>query len=254
MEEFESQQYELKVPFGIDTTGIEIYPENADKKTKYLCPDCGGELLLRKGAKKRPHFAHKAIPTNCDFLHNETESHLKAKIKVAKVINESLNIELLRKCRLCGHNYPQSLPVKDYHSSLEYILPSGHRADVAILNNNGKLTAVIEIFETHEVDIEKRKALEGLYWAEFYAIHILESDKWEMKVDNFKQFKCPRCKNIEKFKKDYPFVGNFYDEINCPKRTEKVNVIDICSSCEYFVDANQNGISCYGSKINATSR
>lgn len=54
--------YELKVPFGIGPNGIEAHPETAQAETPYLCPDCRGALVPRRGTRKRPHFAHKAVP------------------------------------------------------------------------------------------------------------------------------------------------------------------------------------------------
>ena len=44
----------------------------------FSCPECLGDVLLKKGTQKVAHFAHKP-PTDCIFGTGETGAHLKAK-------------------------------------------------------------------------------------------------------------------------------------------------------------------------------
>ena len=147
---------ELKVPFALDENGEEVYPKEANKKTQYYCPDCNKELIFKSGEINTPHFAHKYDPEYCDFHHYpETENHLRAKWKVRDAVNQNKTIYLTRCCYECRSPFTQIVPTKNLHASLEYTLSSGHRADVAILDEADKLKAVIEIQETHPVDEEK---------------------------------------------------------------------------------------------------
>lgn len=138
----------------------------------------------------------KKTSETCDFL-QETEKHFRAKCSVVKAINEDREIFLLRRCSKCKKIGKQFFPVKHRQASIEYILPAGQRADVAILDENNNLTAVIEIIDDNRVDEEKAKALEGIPWGEFSAETILGGKGWLVKRDNFKPYVCKDCKNAQ---------------------------------------------------------
>jgi competence CoiA-like predicted nuclease len=48
---------------------------NASKEKKYKCPECEGDVILRKGEKNRVHFAHKK-EGNCEHYEHPTESEI----------------------------------------------------------------------------------------------------------------------------------------------------------------------------------
>lgn len=55
--------------------------ENPDvsRESDFVCPSCGGSLVLKRGKKLRPHFAHRSR-RDCQFAwENESEDHLAAK-------------------------------------------------------------------------------------------------------------------------------------------------------------------------------
>lgn len=49
-----------------------------DKKTKFYCPVCGEEVILKRGKHKIPHFAHK-VKSDCTNGEGETREHLEVK-------------------------------------------------------------------------------------------------------------------------------------------------------------------------------
>ncbi len=53
----------------------------APKGPEYVCPSCHAAIVLRKGAIRVPHFAHKP-PTDCSWAAGETAEHREAKIAV----------------------------------------------------------------------------------------------------------------------------------------------------------------------------
>ena len=56
----------------INTEGIKVSADKADKKEKYFCPTCGAEMILKQGAKISWHFAH---PSECkDNWHYEEKT------------------------------------------------------------------------------------------------------------------------------------------------------------------------------------
>lgn len=52
--------------FALTEDGKRIHIHNTHVKDTYYCPDCGEELIVRKGEKNRPHFAHKRR-SNCIY-------------------------------------------------------------------------------------------------------------------------------------------------------------------------------------------
>ena len=50
--------------FAYDKSAI-VYSESASKKVTYFCPQCEGELRLKKGLHRRPHFFHIHRPKGC---------------------------------------------------------------------------------------------------------------------------------------------------------------------------------------------
>ena len=130
---------------------------------------------------------------HCNFIW-ETEKHLRAKWKVAELIKSGSNMNLLRSCSLCGCRDNQILSTKDRKVFPDYKLSEEHRADIAVLDSEEKLLAVIEIADEIEVDSYKEKALDGIYWAELTAETILGSNQWLVKRDHFKPFICKKCR------------------------------------------------------------
>lgn len=55
---------------------------DAEKSRKdqgpFFCPACDGEVILKRGTEKIPHFAHKP-DSNCSYGYGESEDHLLAK-------------------------------------------------------------------------------------------------------------------------------------------------------------------------------
>lgn len=198
---------EFKVPFGYDINKIEVYPDKAQKGQKYYCPDCNGELIFRSGLIKRLHFAHKHDPKYCDFHYcPETENHLRAKWKVRNIVNQNQKLKFTRICSECANSFVQIIPTNELHASLEYILSSGFRADVALLDKDDKVKAIIEIKETHGIQEEKKKILKHIPMSEFLAIDVLTNDSWEPIYHNFKPFICQGCK--VKFNKAIKFIAD----------------------------------------------
>lgn len=244
---------ELKVPLAFDQRGDEVRPESAQKGLAYSCASCRNKVFVKKGSKKRAHFTHYNNPDYCDFA-RETEAHLRAKWLIKSAV-ESGNIpfRFLRECHRCQRigkqPFPSGLRVK-----LEYLLPSGHRADVALLDTNDQIRAIIEVFETHAVDEYKSVALENYLWAEVKASTVLGRMEWPLEQDHFTPYVCMRCRQIELYGSSYPYADKTHQHVSCPVGRQKANLIDDCAFCEHFVDISDRGVFCTGSMLDGTSR
>ena len=64
-----------------------IYPAAASKMDKYVCPDCGKDLILRRGQIRIHHFAHLRDDNPCTYYNKPSESQIH---KDAKMLMKSL--------------------------------------------------------------------------------------------------------------------------------------------------------------------
>ena len=55
---------------------------SAQKGPTYYCPECEGQVILKKGPKVVHHFAHKP-PVTCNWAKGETRAHMEAKAVLA---------------------------------------------------------------------------------------------------------------------------------------------------------------------------
>ena len=105
-------------------TGEYIYPKIANKKDKYICPECDKELILCQGNIKVHHFRHKADNINpCHHYSNPTEAQIH---KDAKILLKNLyisNVKVLSLNKLPDNIYEiHKQPIMAYSvSSLGYL-------------------------------------------------------------------------------------------------------------------------------------
>lgn len=97
---------------------------DAARGPDYVCPDCRGPLILKKGRIVLHHFSHKS-PTNCPWAAAETRAHLVAKTALRDgFAARGLKVEI----------------------EVDVLSEGGDgRADVLITSSNGKDRAAIEV-------------------------------------------------------------------------------------------------------------
>lgn len=183
----------LLVPYGIDPDDNIVHARDAAVGTSYACPSCDAPLVLRAGAVKTHHFAHKA-DTACD---GETLAHITAKLLIAKVIREhsmaTSRINLECACSECRILFEKSLP-KDAFSSSQVEVPVGKYVCDVVAYKGDEAVLAVEIFESHAVDDNKARDLD-LPWIELKAIDVLENSMhWRPVQARLKPTACPKCK------------------------------------------------------------
>jgi Competence protein CoiA-like family len=185
---------ELKVPLAFDENARLVRPEVASKKSTYFCPSCGDLLILKKGEIKQAHFSHKASGACLQ----ETINHKLAKALIVQVINdwkagkgEAPTVK--RQCPECGTYKIQKIPQRVTGAIAERKLDSGYIADVALLENQGTVAAVVEVKVRHAVD-ERKKTNIGIPFIEVLGEEIIEQPlEWNPITDRFDRFKCKTC-------------------------------------------------------------
>jgi len=188
------------VPFAHDDAGCLVSVEHAIPGQQYFCPACKTPLILRRGAIKKPHFAHKPN----DICSQETIVHKTAKHLVQQAIiewkaGEAASPIIQRECQICHRLATQALPDKVETAVLEMHLSDGFIADVALMVGD-QPAAAVEILVTHAVDQEKATRI-SVPFIEIDGYEVLKSPAaWTPITDYFKPLTCPTCvRNFKRF-------------------------------------------------------
>jgi len=235
----------LLIPYALDIAGRRVAPGNARSHESYLCPECRGRLVFRKGAVKVPHFAHYGAPESCRFL-SEGWLHVAAKHAIFHAVSEWAEgranaPEILRRCERCREERWQPLPASIRNAAMESRLASGRVADLLLRSASGPV-AVVEVFDTHAVDEDKERDLCGIPWVEIGAADALRDPlHWRPRgTGGLKPFRC-RCVGALKMKIVYRGLALHVDYCPLPAHVwhgkAYANVIHDCSACQYLVGA-----------------
>lgn len=146
---------ELLYTSALDSDDNLVMIDDAEKGNSYYCPECKGELILRKSGKtgkgsKRPHFAHHNITGNCT---PEGVLHYTFKRKTRELLEryliENQGFEINWNCTNCTENNKINLLQKVTSIREEYNLKIC-QPDIALLDTEENVIAVIEIVVTHK--------------------------------------------------------------------------------------------------------
>lgn len=155
---------QVKIPFGIDSTGVlrHISEVESGLKCNCYCPSCKGSLIARKGSVQQHCFQHYSA--DCGKA-TETAIHMFIK----NVIKDCTVI------KIPPHKFSQS----EFSLEIETVeVEKGYKdivPDVTISSGNSML--FLEIYVTHSIDSEKLKKIKR------YGISTLELDVNELGVD-----------------------------------------------------------------------
>ncbi len=131
----------------------------AEKRDEFYCLICKGELILHKSGKtgkgsKRPHFAHINLTPNCN---PETALHFSVKNLLYKHMDEHITanmpLQLSWECKYCYGTHSGNLLKKIKSVKLEYSMDVC-KPDLALLDKDNNVFAVIEVVVTHKPEEE----------------------------------------------------------------------------------------------------
>ncbi|MGD9791592.1 MAG: competence protein CoiA family protein [Phycisphaerales bacterium] len=238
----------LRIPYGLDSSGIPIHPLRADRGGTYSCPECHAPLVLRAGPIKIRHFAHRSETSDCALL-GESWQHIAAKHAILLAVSEwrtghAAPPVIERVCNVCYSRRFQPIPDRVHHAVIEQRGTGENSsmfiADVALADADDTTVALIEIHVTHRVDSQKENTLGRLPWIEVEATEILENPaQWiPIAQGNLKHFPC-LCDTATRM----PVIerGLALHVDGCPIRSRVyrgkpyANVIDDCTCCPHYV-------------------
>ena len=134
----------------------------ASKEYTYKCPECDKKVKFCKGKIKQPYFSHYKSDNPCVFYQKPSESHIhkEAKRLLKHVIDSQYPIQMVKTCESCDEMVSRDiLYSKDMNCKLEYkfdFCESKKSADVAIIDNNGIIQYIFEIYHTHKTSTKNR--------------------------------------------------------------------------------------------------
>jgi len=134
-----------------------IYPAIATKDYEYSCPDCKGDLILKKGNINAHHFAHRASDSPCNYYDKPSEAqiHKDAKMLLKMLLErkQSLTITTTHEMSCPNNNIPFEISEIDETSQIimEYRFNyNGLKiADVAYIDD-GDIVCIFEICNKHK--------------------------------------------------------------------------------------------------------
>ena len=124
-----------------------VYAFNADKHDskgnllKYYCPECGEELILRKGNVYQHHFSHKSKDTICRLRDDggESDIHNFLKYKIKKIIEEDNNHLIKSEIE-----YPIGSRIADYYCEFKDDYNKKRKVAVEIVHKHDNLKDFID--------------------------------------------------------------------------------------------------------------
>lgn len=176
----------LEVPFSMRTGRANSPSRESVKKETFCsllrdwprprkpCPDvgCGGDLVLKWGNVRRPHFAHVGSShrgRGCSG--GESLMHLTAKEAVSRHLSSGGKFLAHISCATCMRLYTHTLELQAGEEvQMEFILPSG-TADIGVFRpGNTEPRFVVEIHFTNRTALARRSCTP---WFEFEAEEVL---------------------------------------------------------------------------------
>ena len=153
-----SQSLRIRIPFGfLKGSRTVVTPTFASKTQQYICPQCSGDIILRKGAVRIAHFAHKAVERSCS---GETLNHKCTKEWIAFNANNP-EFSICHDCKDCQARVTLFRGKRSFRGLTEQAfgkqngpspLVREYRADVLVhdtLPNKKRVVAIIEVKHSH---------------------------------------------------------------------------------------------------------
>ena len=181
-----------------------VYPKIANKKDKYICPECNNDLILVQGKIRVHHFRHKVDPINpCHYYSKPTESqiHKDAKMLMKTLLENKTPIKFIRKCVSCKIIAKINLPEITESSLISVEHPFNYKNELKIADIahtfNGEIKSIYEICNTHKTCSENRPEP----WVEIGAnslLTLVNTNKEQLIINCIRSEKCKKCIEKEK--------------------------------------------------------
>lgn len=244
-------------------TGSLIYPRYGIKGRVYSCPKCEEILIFKQGKERSAYFSHKPN-FNCSYTERPSESdiHLAAKFLLFNHLRSGESINIIYPTPVCtegskckGYRFSNQIKLKAgetvrMEKKVDNIIP-----DIDIIDENGAIITIIEIFHTH------RQKNRPEPWFEFKALDVINATSTTLQ-----DIRTDRLCNCESSCKGRCFIevsgnANLYKknkkstcdcklvkcdscEMQCPQWIKYRSMFEDCKACQSkyndgFVDTDE---------------
>lgn len=145
----------VKVPFALSTQGSVAFPQKADRASKWTCPTCDAQVIVKRGSILTPHFAHKATAVTC--AGGESIAHRATKEWIASIV-AAPEFKITARCNACGETFNAFRGSVGLVGRTE-VKFGAFRVDSVAVRANGSVAAAFEVCHTHATGQDKMKPL-----------------------------------------------------------------------------------------------
>ncbi len=225
----------MKIPYGVNTSGKFTSSDSAEKGSVYFCPCCGERLTYHDGGAKTKYFEHPAS-SNCSL---ESVLHITAKELIRSVIENNAEgkqeINLENYCQGCERQFSSILPINTFSSAGFEVNVGGFTFDV-VGYRNGSIGLAVEIINNHEIDVVKAKHCQ-VYWVKIKVDDVLDNpEKWIPMQSNLKRSYCIDCKkhfkNVIEVANQFCIERSMYSPVKNPAKANYIADIETCFKCK----------------------
>ena len=142
----------IRYPYALDVAGQVVNIFDAPKGQSYLCLACSAPMLVKRGAIRQPHFAHKqSIPCTDPntALHKTAQALIVQSLDNAR--NNQEEYRLGYPCPDCGEDIPYNIAPVVTKLETEETIVEGTRSDIVIYRDDNK-PIIIEVVVTHDLE------------------------------------------------------------------------------------------------------
>ena len=211
-------KYERFYKYALEVeTGYYVVPKYARKDKKYTCIKCEKECIVCEGEIKEKYIRHK-VKGECNYfdasLKNTQNNKYDPKIRdlfhnasivyLENFLNKGHKLVITKKCKLkykCN-NIVKEIKLEDGDNvkveksfNLNGMIKRG---DLCILNKDGNIKVILEIFDTHRTNENDRP--NNIEWYELYVDDIMkyyddDEDYDKINLDCHRYYVCNPCEN-----------------------------------------------------------
>ena len=140
-----------------------VHIEDAQRGRSHFCFGCRGEMVIRRGSKRRWHFAHKASFVQCEkynALHEAAKAFICQGFRRAVATGGEYRIGY--PCGRCEIPISRNIASGGASIASEKMVVKGTRSDLAVLQPGGSPRIIIEIVVTHDLESDTEQKYQAV--------------------------------------------------------------------------------------------
>lgn len=182
----------VKVPFALDNKGSVGFPQTANRESKWKCPSCTSDVIVKRGSILVPHFAHKNTASTC--IAGESLAHRATKEWVASIV-ASPAFKIIARCSDCNIIFDAFRGSPEFTGHTEVKIDA-YRIDAVAKQSDGSVEAAFEVYHTHKTNSQKMRTLMAFTKCkafEIEAVPDLVAAGYPITFESIRPLRCKIC-------------------------------------------------------------